>query len=274
MLPLIRQDSLLISRMSDMKPTCVKVYCVLISHANKNTRECWPAIGLLCEKTGLNRKTVMAATAELEVMGLISRRRGSRTQGTIYTLHLEVPSNGTSDNDAVIPKNGTNSDDSVVPENGSTRAPSRPDTDHSNIPNSSAQKSQNTDSPLNKEHTKEHTKEAPSSGSLRESLKNHGIGDPVLSELAGTSHLTSADVQRLAQRHHNGALVNQLRDLRDTRQREEAARRKRSKHEEVYANRELLEAVRAAEPSVVHIPSCDHTQAAMRKLARERGLLS
>lgn len=39
------------------------------------TEECWPTIETLAFETGLNRQTVMAATADLEKHGLITRRR-------------------------------------------------------------------------------------------------------------------------------------------------------------------------------------------------------
>lgn len=131
-LPLVRRDSLLYQRLADLKPREVQVYVVLLAHADRSG-ECWPSIDTIVSATGLERKTVMAATKGLEEKGMVGRRRGRREQGTIYQLHTDssvVPKDGTSKPRPKVPKDGTskkssspNSGRAVVPFSGSAVVP-------------------------------------------------------------------------------------------------------------------------------------------------------
>jgi hypothetical protein len=243
-----------------MTPSEVQVYIVLLAHANKD-RECWPGVDLIGQVAGLDRKTVMAATKGLNDKGLISKRRGSRDKGNIYTLYPEVPTSGTTDKDSEVPAGGTTG------ERSSTNR------ERSEVPFASSQKSRLTDSPLYKEHTKEHTKESVSFFLSKSCLSRHGITGPVLEELADDPHLKDSDADRLGEKYTDGALVVQLRTLRDTRRREAETRAKQQSLEEIFKDPDLLAAVQAAEPNIEHRPIFDHTRSAMCRLARRRGLL-
>jgi len=74
---------------------------------NGDTGRCDPSVNFIADKTGLNRKTVMQATSELEKIGLIGtqKRFGTSTNFTLKT-GTEI---GTSTENGPVPKTDTTS---------------------------------------------------------------------------------------------------------------------------------------------------------------------
>lgn len=77
-----------------VSPSAKAVYLALASHANYQTRKCWPSIGRIAGMTGLSDETVSRAMLELERHGWISRSvrrsKNGRWNGYLYVVHLEA----------------------------------------------------------------------------------------------------------------------------------------------------------------------------------------
>ena len=71
----------------DCEPTQKLVLLALADHANDETWKCWPSLGHLHKKTGLNRRTVSRALKLLADAGLIGRINRGR-ESTVYQLNV------------------------------------------------------------------------------------------------------------------------------------------------------------------------------------------
>jgi len=71
----------------DCEPTQKLVLLALADHANDETWKCWPSLGHLHKKTGLNRRTVSRAIKALIDSGLIGRINRGR-ESTVYQLNV------------------------------------------------------------------------------------------------------------------------------------------------------------------------------------------
>jgi len=81
------------------------VLTVLAVRADIETFQCYPGVEKICHDTGLERKTVMAATKSLEIKGLVTIQR-RRRMSNIYTVRVryqEVPPRGTSKENQEVP---------------------------------------------------------------------------------------------------------------------------------------------------------------------------
>jgi hypothetical protein len=63
----------------------------LADSANRDTRQCWPSVDRITERTGAGRRTVFDALDVLEGRGLISREQ-RHNRSTVYTVLLQMPS--------------------------------------------------------------------------------------------------------------------------------------------------------------------------------------
>jgi len=106
-----------------LKPSTKLVLLALADRAN-DSGECWPSTARLVSDTGLNRKTAMSCTQELNNIGLITI---TKKTGTGNKYHINIP-------DTTSPKNGTSynidTDNQPVPKvvlpspkNGTTTSP-------------------------------------------------------------------------------------------------------------------------------------------------------
>ena len=70
------------------------VYTALCSFADQS-RQCWPTLSQLEERTGLGDRAIKRATRELEELGLIIKRSGrGRGRPTLYILLEHAPERG------------------------------------------------------------------------------------------------------------------------------------------------------------------------------------
>jgi hypothetical protein len=80
-------------RQSLDRPLHKLVLLAIADHADKQTAECYPSVAALCEWTGCDRKTIIAATAALEAARLLidtGSRRGKTGQVKVYRLAIET----------------------------------------------------------------------------------------------------------------------------------------------------------------------------------------
>jgi len=65
----------------------MKVYAAIASYADKNSRQAWPSVAKLSEKTGLDARAVKRATKGLVKDGLMLKESGrGRGRTSRYTL--------------------------------------------------------------------------------------------------------------------------------------------------------------------------------------------
>ena len=93
----------------DLKPSPKFVLLALADCLNERTGRLNPSISVISEKTGQNRKTIIASLSILEGLGLIVKAKTYGTS-TSYKLNLDVlcsAENGTGMHEVTSPKNGT-----------------------------------------------------------------------------------------------------------------------------------------------------------------------
>lgn len=110
----------------DIKPSSVKFVLVALGDNAQGDGLAWPSIAALAQKTGQDRKTVMAALDKLEAMGYLAdtgKRMGATGQVKVYRFNFGR-SNGT-ENPANSTESGTLKDSQTVPDfpNNSTVFP-------------------------------------------------------------------------------------------------------------------------------------------------------
>lgn len=93
----------------DLKPSPKFVLLALADCLNERTGRLNPSISVISEKTGQNRKTIIASLSILEGLGLIVKAKTYGTS-TSYKLNLDVlcsAEKGTGMHEVTSPKNGT-----------------------------------------------------------------------------------------------------------------------------------------------------------------------
>ena len=93
----------------DLKPSPKFVLLALADCLNERTGRLNPSISVISEKTGQNRKTIIASLSILEGLGLIVKAKTYGTS-TSYKLNLDVlcsAENGTGMHEVTSPKKGT-----------------------------------------------------------------------------------------------------------------------------------------------------------------------
>jgi len=76
----------------DIKPASMKFVLVSLGDNAQHDGMAWPSIAALCEKTGLDRKTVISALNRLEQAGFLSdsgKRTGSTGQVKVYRFNFD-----------------------------------------------------------------------------------------------------------------------------------------------------------------------------------------
>lgn len=110
----------------DIKPSSVKFVLVTLGDIAQGP-EVWPSVALLAEKTGQDRKTVMAALDKLEAMGYLAdtkKRVGNTGQIKVYRFNFarsNSTENGTVQVEETVPDFPINS--TVFPDNSTVFPP-------------------------------------------------------------------------------------------------------------------------------------------------------
>ena len=77
-----------------LKPTELKVYCVIRAHRNRVTGKCFPYLGSIAEKTGLNKRHIRRIRNKLKALGILTWTGG---QGRGNKCHYDFPLETASD---------------------------------------------------------------------------------------------------------------------------------------------------------------------------------
>jgi len=253
--------------LAKLKPAATKVYLVIAAHADSNWRA---RVGMrrIARLAGIKLGSASRSVGQLVEAGLL--KASKKGNGSPMHYLLIVPDRS-SDGERLDCK-------SVHPTaNGQKQrlSPRGAATVQSVAQNRSLVGEQNRG-------TKYEQQACAAAGDVRLALQAAGVRGKALEELAGLDGLTPVDVQAVYKRavakgasSPSGMLVSMLSDGERAGQADEA-NAKNAAWEALGAkvHAELLQAIIKADPKTYHMRGNIDTQRAMRKLARERGLLA